>query len=129
MQIKLKPSITAPLLALVMYLLMAASTLADIEKLGQRDNVFLAVIILQIVIFIIPGILYCKFKGNGFIPKVRFNKFGLQQLWLSICSFLVLVFGSALIKLGLYALKVCRPAALVEQMASCAAADMLVFPK
>ena len=104
MRLKLKPTVTAPLLALVMYLLMAASSLADIEKLGQRDNVFLAVIILQIVIFIIPGILYCKFKGNAFISKLRFNSFGLNKLWMSVCGFFVLAFGSALVKLGLYAI-------------------------
>ena len=88
MRLKLKPTVTAPLLALVMYLLMAASSLADIEKLGQRDNVFLAVIILQIVIFIIPGILYCKFKGNAFISKLRFNSFGLN---ISVFSFILII--------------------------------------
>ena len=103
MRIKLRPSITAPLLAFVMYLLMALSSLTDIEKLGQRDNVFLAVIILQIVIFIIPGILYCRFKGKGFTEKLRFSAFGPNKLWLSVCSFFVLAFGSALVKLGLYA--------------------------
>ncbi len=103
MRIKLKPSITAPLLAFVMYLLMALSTLTDIEKLGQRDNVFLAVIILQIVIFIIPGILYCRFRGKGFTENLRFNPFNPNKLWLSVCAFFVLAFGSALVKLGLYA--------------------------
>lgn len=104
MRIKLKPSVTAPLLALIMYLLMAASTLTDIEKLGQRDNVFLAVIILQIVIFIIPGILYCRLKGKDFTAKLRFNPFNPNKLWLSVSSFFVLAFGSALVKLGLYAI-------------------------
>ncbi len=104
MRIKLKPSITAPLLAFVMYLLMAASTFTDIEKLGRRDNVFLAVIILQIVIFIIPGILYCRLKGKDFAEKLRFNAFNPGKLWLSVCAFFVLAFGSALVKLGLYAI-------------------------
>ncbi len=104
MRIKLKPSITAPLLVFVMYLLMAASTLADVERLGRRENVFLAVIILQIILFIIPGILYCRFKGNGFISKVRFNRFSPDKIWLSVCSFFVLASGSALVKLGLYAI-------------------------
>ena len=104
MRIKLKTSVTAPLLVLVMYLLMALSTLADIEKLGKRDNVFLAVIILQIILFIIPGILYCRFRGNGFVKKLRFNAFGPGKLWLSVSAFFVLAFGSALVKLGLYAI-------------------------
>lgn len=102
MNFKIKPSFSAPLLALIIYLLMAASTFADISSLGQRDNVFLAVIILQIVIFIIPGIVYCKLRGSAFTPAVRFNGFGLQKLWFTICSFFVLAFGSALVKLGLY---------------------------
>lgn len=103
MQIKIKPSFTAPLLALIMYVLMAVSTMADIGQLGQRDNIFLAVIILQIVMFIIPGVIYCKLKGKDFLPSVRFNAFGIQKLWLSISAFFVLAFGSALIKLLLYA--------------------------
>ncbi|MBR6514442.1 MAG: CPBP family intramembrane metalloprotease [Clostridia bacterium] len=104
MRIKLKPSITAPLLVFIIYLLMGASTLADVEKLGQRDNVFLAVIILQIILFIIPGILYCRLKGSGFISKVHFNAFSLDKLWMAVCSFFVLASGSALIKVGLYAI-------------------------
>ncbi|MBR4881039.1 MAG: CPBP family intramembrane metalloprotease [Clostridia bacterium] len=104
MQNKLKPSLTAPLLVFMMYLLMAASSMTDIDKLGQRDNVFLAVIILQIVIFIIPGILYCRFRGKGFTAKLRFNGFGPNKLWLSVSAFFVLAFGSALVKLGLYAI-------------------------
>ncbi len=104
MRIKLKSSITAPLLALIMYILMAISSMVDIEKLGQRDNVFLAVIILQIVIFIIPGILYCKLRGKEFTPRVRVNGFGPQKLWFSVSAFFVLAFGSALVKLGLYAI-------------------------
>ena len=104
MQIKLRSTFTVPLLVLVMYILMAVSTFADIEALHQRDNIFLAVIILQIVIFIIPGILYCKLKGGEFIGKMRFNAFSPVKLWFSVCSFFVLAFGGALIKVGLYAM-------------------------
>lgn len=104
MRIKLKPIFTAPLLVLVMYILMALSNLADIDALHQRDNIFLAVIILQIVIFIIPGILYCKLKGESFRKAVRFNTFTPRTLWLSVCSFFVLAFGAALIKVALYTL-------------------------
>ena len=83
---------------------MAISNFADIDKLGQRDNVFLAVIILQIIIFIIPGILYCKFKGKDFTSRVNLKPFALDKLWLSICAFFTLASGSALVKLGLYAI-------------------------
>lgn len=104
MRLKLKPTFTAPLLVFIMYLLMAASNFADLEALHQRDNIFLAVIILQIVIFIIPGILYTRLKGNKFIKLVRLNAFSPGKLWFSVCCFFVLAFGAALIKLGLYKL-------------------------
>lgn len=103
MQIKLKQTLTAPLLVLVMYILLALSNGMNLNMLAQKDNVFLAVVIMQIIIFIIPGLLYCKFRGKGLIASLRFNPvIGAPKLWLTFTSFFVLVSGSALIKLILY---------------------------
>ncbi len=103
MQIKLKPTLTAPILVLTMYILMAVSNFANISALAQRDNIFLAVIILQLVIFIIPGILYCRFKGTEFTPKLKLKMLKPNKIWVSVFSLFLLISGSSLIKLGLYA--------------------------
>lgn len=105
MQIKLKRSLTAPLLVLVMYILLAVLNTLNINSLAQKDNVFLAVVIMQIIIFIFPGILYCKLKGKALVSSLRINpKLSPGKLWLSFTSFFVLVSGSSLIKLGLYSI-------------------------
>ena len=70
----------------------------------DKSNMYIAVIIMQIIIFIIPGIIYCKLRGSGFIPKLRLNLFSANKLWLTALAFFVLVSGSALIKIALYTL-------------------------
>lgn len=88
-----------------MYILLAISNNLNINSMAQKDNVFLAVIIMQIIIFLIPGILYCKLRGKDLTPSLRLKpRLSPSKLWLTVTSFFVLVSGSALIKLFLYSI-------------------------
>ena len=105
MRIKLKQSLLTPIPVLIIFILLAASNKMNVNSLAHKDNIFLALIIMQIVIFIIPGILYCKIRKKALVASLRFNPMvGPSKIWLSFTAFFVLISGSALIKLGLYAL-------------------------
>lgn len=104
MQIKINHSLTAPFLIFIMYILLTASNFMELSGSGTNENIFLTAIIMQIMIFVIPGIIYCKFRGTSLHSNLRIKPITPNKIWLSVCSFFVLVFGAALIKLALYSL-------------------------
>ena len=61
-----------PVLLLVLgnFALLLLSRLIDV-LLIDRDNEYLAVVLLQILIFIIPGYLFLRFRGKGYAKRLR----------------------------------------------------------
>ena len=61
-----------PVLLLVLgnFLLLLLSRLID-TLLLNRDNEYLIVVLLQILIFIIPGYLFLRFRGKGYAKRMR----------------------------------------------------------
>lgn len=102
MQIKIKKTFLAPLLVLVIFILFNISKFIDVYELKYKDNIYLSVIILQMLIFILPGIFYSKVRGKELIEKIKFGTMNVRKIMFSVFSFFTLFFGSALIKLALY---------------------------
>lgn len=96
-------TLTAPLLVLVCYIAMALSSFIDPRELSGGENIYLSVIVLQMLIFLIPGIIYCKLRGEETKRRLFIKGFGPRKLAFSIFAFITTLSGAALIKLGLYA--------------------------
>jgi len=103
---RIKNSFFAPILVLAVYILLFISGYINIELLQYKDNIYLSLIVIQIVIFILPGIFYCKIKGEGYFKRLRLSFFAPSKILFLLSALLVLFFGSALIKLALYYLGV-----------------------
>lgn len=101
---KIKRTLSAPLLVVCCYAALALSSLIDPAALASKDNIYLSVIILQMLIFLIPGIIYCKLRGKKCTKNLSIKSFGPRKLLFSVFSFLALLAGAALIKLALYEL-------------------------
>ncbi|MBQ3100195.1 MAG: CPBP family intramembrane metalloprotease [Clostridia bacterium] len=99
---KFKRTLTAPLLVFCCYIALALSSLIDPDSLATKDNIYLSVIVLQMLIFLIPGIIYCKMRGKRCITNLCIKKFGPRKILFSVFSFFTLTSGAALIKLALY---------------------------
>lgn len=95
---KTKASFSAPLFALILYVLLFASRFAKDQLIGAGGNVYLSVIILQILIFIIPAIVFCRLKGVGYAVKLNIKFFSPSKLGCVIMSGLVLICLSILIR-------------------------------
>jgi membrane protease YdiL (CAAX protease family) len=95
---KTKASFSAPLFALILYALLFASGFVKDRLIGAGGNVFLSVIILQILIFILPAIIFCRMKGVGYAVKLNIKLFSPGKLGCVIMSALVLICGSVLIR-------------------------------
>lgn len=104
MALKIKRTLSAPLLALICYGLLILSGFIKESELQYRDNIYLSVIVIQILIFIIPGIIYCKLGGEKTVRGLRLRSFGANKLLFCIFCVCTLICASGLVKLGIFEL-------------------------
>ncbi len=86
---------TAPILVLSVFAVLWFSRIVDTALL-TRENEYVAVILLQIVIFLIPAAVYIRALGCD-ITRFRFSLFGPGQLLLLISALISLTTGTILI--------------------------------
>lgn len=91
---------TAPLLSLVIYILLTAARFIDTDALKYRDNVYLSIIILQLLIFMLPALFFCKLKGTGYSLRLNLRLFPPTRILFVALAFLTLITGSAVIRLA-----------------------------
>ncbi len=90
-----KPLHTPPLLVLCVFVLLLLSRLID-RFLTTRENEYVVVILLQILIFAVPGILYCKLKEKSLSLRPRMRLFRPEHLLFLACILVVMITGSLL---------------------------------
>ncbi len=96
-----KTVFTAPVLVLAIGLLAMFSRLATSElHFTRKEDLFLAYTVIEILIFILPGIFYVKLKPRGYTADMDLISFGFTQLPLIILMFFVMIFGSFLMSLS-----------------------------
>ena len=95
---KMKASFAAPFFVLIVYCLALASEIIGDKLLVSEGNVHLSVIILQILIFMIPAIIFSRLKGVGYSMKLNIKLFSPGKLGSIIVSALTLICGSILIR-------------------------------
>ena len=86
----------ALLLILSNFALLLFSRLVD-ALLLDRDNEYLAVVLLQILIFVIPGYLFLRFRGKSYTKRLRLKAPGFDQVLLVASSAGVLITGCFLL--------------------------------
>ncbi len=91
-----KPRVKGPatLLAAVFFLLLLSAGLQPLFT-GRAAEGF-AVILMQITVFLIPCIVYLRFRGANFRSSLRLRGFRPIRLWFLFCLFVVMVSGSLL---------------------------------
>ena len=87
---------TAPLLVIAIFLLLLVSRLIDTALL-TRENEYVAVIVLQLVIFMLPAAFYIKALGLD-LGRFRISLFGLGHLLLLLSAIISLTTGTILIE-------------------------------
>lgn len=87
---------TAPLLVLAVFILLFVSRFID-TALMTRENEYVAVIVLQLVIFLLPAAFYIKALGLDF-GRFRISIFGPGHLLLLISALISLTAGTILIE-------------------------------
>ncbi len=93
------PALTAPILVLVIYLLIAASGGLDLLSLGSEESVYLSTIAVRLLVFILPGIFYVKLKESGYTLRLGFTPIGLGKLGYSLTVLGAMISFSLLLRL------------------------------
>ena len=86
------------LLVLSTYLLLLLSRLIDTAWLSH-DNEYLGVVLLQILIFLIPGLIYCKLRGTAFTERLRLRLPRPSHILFLISALALLISGCLLISI------------------------------
>ena len=84
--------ITPSVLVLVTYILLLVSKFIDVAVLN-RDNEYMSVIILQIMIFLLPGAIWCMLKGEGYIKGLRISAPRPDSILLIVSASLLMITG------------------------------------
>lgn len=86
------------LLLLCIFVLLLLSRLMD-TALVQRDGKYLTVILLQMLIFLLPTLLYCRLAGKEFSSRLALRLPAPGQLLLLLGALLVMIAGGLLISI------------------------------
>lgn len=70
------------------------------DRLGGMDNQYLVLILLQILVFVLPAIFFCKLRGAGYALKLPVHLPKPDRIGFGVLALLVIVFGNALIKIA-----------------------------
>ena len=90
--------LNAVTLALAIYILLLLARLIDASVL-TRDNEYFAVVVLQIMIFLIPAFAYLRWRGDALRPGLRARLFRADHILIILGAALVLMSGGMLLQI------------------------------
>ncbi|MBO5294417.1 MAG: 5-formyltetrahydrofolate cyclo-ligase [Clostridia bacterium] len=82
-------------LVAVTFVLLLLSRLID-TTLADRNNEYVIVILLQLLIFLVPAVVYGYLRGEAFSSRMRIRAPKLKHLWLTACVLVVMISGGLL---------------------------------
>ncbi len=100
----MKKFLSTGIFPLVTLMLMGISRFLDLNELGYRDNICLAVIVLQLLILAVPTAFFIKLKGDGYPKRMRLAPIGLEATLIAVLAAVVLILGEVLIRLSMVGL-------------------------
>ncbi len=99
---KNKAAIVTPVLLIAVYLFLAAVRLIPADVLGLEDNPYFAVVILQLLIYVVPALFYCRIMNRSFLKRLRIRLPRAGHILLLLYAVVILISGNALISMGMY---------------------------
>ena len=85
-------------LVFITYVLLLFTKLIDITLIN-RENEYFSVVILQMMIFILPGAIWCKFSGEKYLSGLRLRMITADSILTIISAALLIASGSLLISI------------------------------
>ena len=83
-------------LVLATYVLLLLSKLIDLTLLN-RENEYYSIVILQMMIFLLPGAIWCRFSGEKYLSHLRLRMIRADQVPLILSAALTMATGGILL--------------------------------
>lgn len=99
-----------------MIAVLALMTAADLVNPAALENVnpYLALIIMELVVYALPALFFCRMRGREYGARLRMRLFYPSHIFLIIAALAAMISGCALINFGMHSL---FPAAYAESTA------------
>lgn len=94
----LRPLHLPPSLVLAVFLLLLLSRALE-PRLLDKNSESIGVILLQLLIFILPAIVYSSIRGESFKKRTRLSLLRPEHLWMLVCLLAVMISGSLLLSI------------------------------
>ena len=88
--------ITPSTLVLAVYILLLLTKILDVAFIN-RENEYYSVVILQLMIFMLPGAIWCKWSGENYVRGLRLRLPKLNTLLLILSGALLMISGALLL--------------------------------
>ena len=92
--ISLQPTVVV----LATYILLLITKIIDVTLIN-RENEYYSVVILQMVIFLLPGAIWAKFSGDRYVKRLRLSLPSPSSIVLILCASLLMISGGTLISI------------------------------
>ena len=101
---KSRDTLWTPLLLVFVFALLYFVGFIPADRLGMDENPYLAVVVLQLVIYAVPALFYCRLRGADFAARLRLRLPRPGHALYLLYAAIFLIGGSALISIGMYTL-------------------------
>ena len=109
---KFKQTLAVPILLAGVFLLTVLFSLLPPEAIGVDENPYLSVVIIQLVIFAIPSLIFCSLRGGGeYTSKLRVRFPKPSTILLMVCALVLMICGGGVID---YFMSMADPAGMAE---------------
>ena len=88
--------ITPSTLVLAVYILLLLTKILDVAFIN-RENEYYSVVILQLMIFMLPGAIWCKWSGENYVKGLRLRLPKPNSLLLILSGALLMISGALLL--------------------------------
>ena len=92
---RIKSTFAAPLLLLVVMALLVITGRLNYEQLGGNTNVILTSVILELIVYALPSVFFCRLRGAEFTRRLRLRLFAPQHAFLLLLALLAMIAGGA----------------------------------
>lgn len=94
-----KSCLYAPILVAVIEGLLLIVSKVSLSSLQNRDGLYLSMVVIQLMIYLIPGIFYCKLRHGSDISSLRLKGTSPDKLYLAVLSAFLMLFAMSAFKI------------------------------
>lgn len=99
---KIKGIHAAPALLIIISALLCGANLIDVEAISKNTNIYLTVMVLELIILGVPSAFFCILRGVGYSQGLRIKMMKTRHITITIWAFLFMTAGSIVLSFLMY---------------------------